>query len=41
MFFEQLLFTDDLEDEQINWIGDIIDKEKARLYFKSLIQNYK
>ncbi len=41
LFFEQLLFPEDLEDEAIDWIGIGVDKEKAKVYFKTLIKNYK
>ncbi len=36
----KIKFTEDLEDEAIDWIGSGVDKEKMKIYFKTLIQNY-
>ncbi len=38
LFYEQLVFIEDLEDEAIDWVRDIITKEKAQEYFKNLIK---
>lgn len=38
LFYEQLIFTDDIEDEAIDWTKDEITKDKIREYFKKAIK---
>lgn len=38
LFYEQLVFIDDIEDEAIDWIKDKITKEEIQEYFKKVIK---
>lgn len=38
LFLEQLLYTDDLDDENIDWIGTPVSKNKMQKWFKELIE---
>lgn len=39
LFCEQLLYTDDIEDEPIEWIGELITLDTMKVFFKNLISN--
>ena len=39
LFLEQLVFTDDLEDESIQWIGEKVSKETMKDFFAGLIEH--
>lgn len=41
LFLEQLLYSDDLEDEEINWIQEKVGKETIRDFFSVLITKAK
>jgi len=37
LFLEQLLYTDDLDDDVINWLWEPVSKEKMKEFFSNLI----
>jgi hypothetical protein len=37
LFLEQLLSPEDLEDQEIIWLGEKVNKEKIKEYFAGLI----
>lgn len=41
LFLEQLLYTDDLEEEEIFWLTNAVSKEKARSFFEEQIRTMK
>jgi hypothetical protein len=37
LFLEQLLYTDDLDDDAILWLWEPVSKEKMKEFFRELI----